>query len=126
MTGVSNHPRSSSLPEPTPDQIKAMDAVQFRANQNAIPLPLEKGDMVFINDTALMHAREPFYEGGQSLKRHLLKMYLHDPEQNCAVPASAQPYWDQLYGPNWFDGTRKETWDIFYRKGLARGGFTNG
>jgi len=126
MTGFSTRHRSATLPPPSAAQIKAMNAVQFRAVQNAIPLPLERGDMVFINDTALLHGRESFDERGQNLKRHLLKMYLHDPEQECAVPASAQKYWDELYGPNCYDGTRKEIWDIYYRPGIPIGGFSNG
>lgn len=70
----------SVLPAPTAAQIEATDAIQFIANANHVRIPLESGDMLFVNDTALMHSREAFDEG-QSFERHLVKMVLRDPAQ---------------------------------------------
>jgi len=60
ITGFSERTRNPALPTPTKAQIEAIDAVHFMAAANAIPLPMGKGDMVFINDMAILHAREPY------------------------------------------------------------------
>lgn len=110
ITGYSGRERNAALPAPTQRQIEAIDAVHFMAAENAIPLPMGKGDIVFINDMAILHAREPFSEGGVRLQRHLLKFYLRDPEQNWSVPPTAADALRKIYGPNCGDGTRKEMW----------------
>lgn len=118
--------RNPDLPSPTKSQLDAIDAVQFIAAANCIEIPLSKGDMLFVNDMAVMHARDAFTEGGQFLKRHFLKMLFHDPEKNWPVPESAKAAWLKMYGPNQPDGTRKEIWDIVYRPGLEARNSENG
>ena len=85
--------------------------------ENRITLPVEKGDMLFVNDMALFHAREGFDDGGIPMKRHLVKMYLRDPEQGWNIPPSLEKQWGTIYSPNRPDGTRQETWNIFYEPG---------
>lgn len=96
------------------------------AAANAIPLPMGKGDMVFINDMAILHARESFSEGGTYLQRHLLKLYLRDPEQNWPVPPTARDAWAKIYGSNSEDGSRQETWSARYSAGQEDGWASNG
>jgi len=110
ITGFSARKRNPSLPPVTTAQAEAIDAVQFIANKNAIALPWGKGDIVFINDMAIMHARDSFSEGGVSKKRHLLKFYLRDPKQSWPVSATVEGALNKIYGPNREDGTRDETW----------------
>ena len=126
ITGFSVRQRNPALPAPTKAQIEAIDAVQFMAAKNAIPLPMGKGDIVFINDMVMLHAREAFNEGGTSLQRHLLKFYLRDPAQNWPVPPTAEDAWRKMYGPNRDDGSRKEIWCTRYVSGDEGGWLTNG
>ena len=126
ITGGERRKRSPSLPAPTQAQIDAIDAVHFMAAKNSITLPMAKGDMVFINDMVMFHAREPFDEGGVHLQRHLFKLYLRDPEQNWAVPPSVVEGWRKMYGPNRDDGTREETWNPRYSPGDEELPPTNG
>ncbi|CCT74741.1 uncharacterized protein FFUJ_10807 [Fusarium fujikuroi IMI 58289] len=117
--------RNSELPAPSQKQMRALDAVQFIAQKNAMSLPIARGDMIFINDLAVFHARGKFKDGDASMKRHLLKMYLRDPEQGWTVPQSLQETFGARY-------TRKpgdlspEIWDIDHEPGLEELSFVNG
>jgi hypothetical protein len=75
---------------------------------------------------AILHAREPFSEGGVRLQRHLLKFYLRDPEQNWSVPPTAADALRKIYGPNCGDGTRKEMWCPSYGPGAENDWTANG
>jgi len=118
--------RNPNLPAPTPAQLEAIDAVQFTAMTNAITLPVIKGDLLFVNDMALMHAREGFDEEGVYLKRHLVKMFFRDPEKDWSIPKSVMDERAKIYGPNRADGTRKERWHIFHEPGLEENAPMNG
>lgn len=118
--------RNASLPVPTQRQIEAMDAVQFIAAANCIRLPLRDGDILFVNDTAIMHSREAFDEEGGASQRHLLKMLLHDPAQNWPVSDSARADWLKMYGPSHRDGSRREGWDIMFQTGSEGRSLDNG
>jgi hypothetical protein len=118
--------RNPNLPEPTQVQREAADAIQFTAMKNQITLPVVRGDMLFVNDMALFHAREGFDDGSIPLKRHLIKMYLRDPDQGWNIPPSMEREWKMSYSPNQPDGTRQETWHILYEPGLEERSPVNG
>ncbi|KAK7414946.1 hypothetical protein QQX98_006271 [Neonectria punicea] len=118
--------RNPDLPAPTEAQIEAADAIQFIAMKNAFKLPAKKGDLLFANDMALVHAREGFDEGGDVMKRHLIKMHFRDPEQGWGIPASLENEWKTVYSSNEPDGSRKETWNIFHEPGLEEQSSVNG
>jgi len=118
--------RNPNLPSPTEAQISAADAIQFIAMKNAFKLPTKKGDILFTNDLALVHAREGFDDGGDVMKRHLVKMYLRDPDQGWGIPPSLEVGWKTVYSSNEPDGTRKETWHILHEPGLEEGHEDNG
>ena len=126
MTGFGGRKRNATLPAPTQAQIEALDAVQYMSAANAMPLPMRQGDMAFINDMAILHARERFSEGGVPLRRHLLKLYLRDPEQDWPIPSTAYAAWLKMYGPNRDDGSRVEVWCHQYKTGDERDWLTNG
>ncbi|KAI0384709.1 Clavaminate synthase-like protein [Hypomontagnella monticulosa] len=126
MAGFKGRQRNPELSPVSEAQVAAMDAVQYILAKNAVPLPWGKGDIAFINDMAIMHARSSFTESGQGLQRHLLKFYLRDPAQNWQLPASAQEHWDKIYGPNTPDGRRDEKWCIKYETGQEDDWNSNG
>lgn len=125
MTGFQRE-RNPNLPVPTQAQLEAADAIQFTAMKNSITLPVVKGDMLFVNDMALFHAREGFDDGGIPLKRHLIKMYFRDPEQGWGIPPSLEKEWGITYSPNRPDGTREENWNYLYEPGLEELSMLNG
>lgn len=118
--------RNPNLPEPTKAQLEAVDAVQFTAMKHAITLPVVKGDMLFVNDMAMFHARTEFDDGGIPLKRHLAKMFFRDPDKGWDIPLSMEKEWRKTYSPNQPDGTRLETWHILHEPGLEEMTTVNG
>ncbi|KAJ8130640.1 hypothetical protein O1611_g2987 [Lasiodiplodia mahajangana] len=118
--------RNPDLPAPTEAQIEAADAIQFIAMKNAFKVPTRKGDILFVNDMALVHAREGFDDGRDTMKRHLIKMHFRDPDQGWDIPASLENEWKMVYSPNQPDGTRTERWNIFHEPGLEENSNVNG
>ncbi|KAF5723289.1 Clavaminate synthase [Fusarium mundagurra] len=117
--------RNPELPSPTHAQLEALDAVQFIAQKNAITLPVTDGDITFINDMSVFHAREGFQDGHADTARHLLKMYLRDPVQQWEVPDSVQESFSLRYTRRPNDLT-PEIWDIEHVPGLEELSFVNG
>lgn len=118
--------RNPDLPAPTEDQIEAADAIQFIAMKNAFKLSPKKGDLLFANDMALVHAREGFDDGGDVSKRHLIKMHFRDPDQGWGLPESVENEWKIVYRSSELGGSRQEIWDIFHQPGLEEMSQVNG
>lgn len=118
--------RNPNLPTPTRAQIDAADAVQFIAMKNSFRLPAKKGDLLFANDMALVHARDGFEEDGDVMKRHIIKMHFRDPEQGWSIPSSLENEWKKVYSPTGSNGTMEETWNIFHEPGLEERSHVNG
>ncbi|KAF5704966.1 Clavaminate synthase [Fusarium globosum] len=101
--------RNSELPAPRQKQMRALDAVQFIAQKNTMSLPISRGDMVFINDLAVFHARGEFKDG----------------DAGWQVPQSLQETFGARY-------TRKpgnlnpEFWDVNHEPDLEELSFVNG
>ncbi|KAG4257464.1 hypothetical protein FPRO04_08576 [Fusarium proliferatum] len=101
--------RNSELPAPSQKQMRALDAVQFIAQKNTMSLPISRGDMIFINDLAVFHARGEFKDGDGSWQ----------------VPQSLQETFGARY-------TRKpgnlnpEFWDVNHEPDLEELSFVNG
>lgn len=125
LTGFQGLKRNTSLPSLTEAQTKAMDAVQFMAAANSIEVPMTKGDIIFVNDQAMLHARSSFSDKDSS-QRHLLKMFLRDPEYSWPVTGAAMEQRQKIYGPNCVDGTRVETWWTEFEQGQEAEAPTNG
>lgn len=63
--------------------------MQFLAEKNSVALPMEKGDLILINDMTILHGREGYDDAeNTTAKRHLLKMYLRDPLRKMKIPES--------------------------------------
>ncbi|KAH8655775.1 hypothetical protein BX600DRAFT_552954 [Xylariales sp. PMI_506] len=118
--------RNPSLPSPTGAQIEAADAIQFISMKNSFKVPTEKGDLLFVNDMALVHAREGFDDGADVATRHLIKMYLRDPEQGWGIPPAMENEWKAVYCSSEPSGARKETWHILHEPGLEELSADNG
>ena len=118
--------RNQALNPPTQAQQETADVIQFTAMKNSITLPVVKGDMLFVNDMALFHARTGFDDDNIPLKRHLIKMYFRDPDQGWTIPPLMDNEWRKTYSPNQADGTRKETWHVLYEPGIEELSTLNG
>lgn len=125
LTGFQGLKRNPSLPALTEAQAKAMDAVQFMAAANSIEISMTKGDILFVNDQAIMHARGSFSDKDLA-QRHLLKMFLRDPDRSWPVAGVALEQRQRIYGANRVDGSRVETWWTDFEQGQEGEAPTNG
>jgi len=86
------------------------------ARKHSLPLNSKRGDIAYINNLCIMHARDSFDldSKGNSLpsKRHLVKMMLKDPELSWDLPASLSWYPELVFGSNRESGDRVETWQL--------------
>jgi hypothetical protein len=60
FTGYQSLPRSIDVPPISEAQAEAIDALHFVADKYAITLDFEKGDIQYINNLSIFHAREAF------------------------------------------------------------------
>ncbi|EPE33005.1 Clavaminate synthase-like protein [Glarea lozoyensis ATCC 20868] len=115
--------RNAALSIPTTAQHETADAIQFIAMKNAITLPVAKGDMLFVNDLALFHARTGFKDDDIPMKRHLVKMYFRDPEQGWDIPEEMENEWRTSYKK---EEGMEEVWNVLYKAGIEELSMLNG
>ncbi|KAK3317075.1 hypothetical protein B0H66DRAFT_535309 [Apodospora peruviana] len=103
-------PRSAGIPGLTEAQAEALDAVHFIARKHEIKPRMERGDIRFINNMALLHRREAFENAGGE-KRHLVRIWLHNDEGVCwNLPGPLRLAWARVFEDD--SGERGEEWDL--------------
>lgn len=102
-------PRSPNIPNLTEAQAEALDAVHFIAVEKQKKLPMEEGDIRFINNMGLVHGRDAFFDhdGSELSKRHLLRLWLHNEEKIWKLPPALQLIWDRVFA----DDERVGRWE---------------
>ncbi|OQE16248.1 hypothetical protein PENFLA_c028G03201 [Penicillium flavigenum] len=96
LTGYWDCKRSANIPPLTEAQAEALDAVHFTAEKHAISLDFHKGDIQFANNLSILHAREAFTDSREN-QRHLLRLWLRDPEHEWTKPKELQERFDRVY-----------------------------
>ncbi|KAF8443469.1 hypothetical protein BDZ91DRAFT_174561 [Kalaharituber pfeilii] len=113
LTGSKVSPRSKGIPPMTEDQAEALDAVHFTAEKHCISLELQRGDMQFWNNLALLHAREGFKDDLEKGKRrHLLRLWLRRKESPWKSPAPLRELLEDVYGNIQSQAGIEEKWPI--------------
>ncbi|CAG9954288.1 unnamed protein product [Clonostachys rosea f. rosea IK726] len=95
--GFGELPRSSHLPPITEAQAEALDALHFLGERFSVSTNFEKGDMQYVNNVAIFHARDGFTDTPDK-QRHLLRQWLRDPENAWETPEPLASRWDRVYG----------------------------
>ncbi|KAF4336467.1 family Taurine catabolism dioxygenase [Fusarium beomiforme] len=95
-TGYWGLPRSADIPPITEAQAEALDTLHFLAEKHAVSLDFHKGDIQFVNNLSIFHARGGFKDSPEK-KRHLVRLWLRDPELAWKTPEALQPRWDNVY-----------------------------
>ena len=62
FTGFLNLPRSKDIPPITEAQAEALDTLHFLADQFALTLDFQKGDVQYVNNLSIFHARDGFVD----------------------------------------------------------------
>jgi alpha-ketoglutarate-dependent taurine dioxygenase len=85
FTGFQGLPRSKDIPPITEAQAEALDALHFLAEEFAVPLDFQKGDIQFVNNLSIFHARDGF-RNTMEQQRHLVRLWLRDEELAWELP----------------------------------------
>lgn len=67
FTGFLHLPRSSNIPPITEAQAEALDALHYLAEKFSVSLDFQRGDVQYINNLSIFHARDGFVDapGGE-------------------------------------------------------------
>lgn len=99
LKGTPLLPRDARMPLVTAKQEHALQSVERLAQRFCTTLDRKQGDMQFLHNLSVLHARGA-YRGaapGQPSSRHLLRMFLRDPERAWAKPARFQESFDDPF-----------------------------
>ncbi|KAF5313517.1 hypothetical protein D9611_008500 [Ephemerocybe angulata] len=96
FTGFLGLPRSQEIPPITEAQAEALDAIHFLAEKYNLGLNFQKGDIQYINNLSIFHARDAFTDTAEK-KRHLLRLWLRDEDHAWKLPKPLEEPWQRLY-----------------------------
>lgn len=96
FVGFGQLPRNPEIPPISEAQAEALDALHFLGEKFCVNTHFEKGDIQYVNNLALFHARDGFVDGEEQ-RRHLLRLWLRDPEYAWKTPEVIEWRWKQLY-----------------------------
>lgn len=65
LTGYWGLPRSANIPPITEAQAEALDALHFTAEKHAVALEFKPGDIQFVNNLSIFHARGGFCDSAE-------------------------------------------------------------
>ncbi|KAH6964514.1 hypothetical protein DER45DRAFT_152193 [Fusarium avenaceum] len=102
FVGFGALPRSHDIPPISEAQAEALDALHFLGDRLSVSTNFAKGDMQYINNLAVFHARDGFTDS-PTQKRHLVRLWLRDPENAWETPSHLSDRWAEL-----FEGVKPE------------------
>ncbi|PVH98877.1 taurine catabolism dioxygenase TauD [Periconia macrospinosa] len=122
FTGFGDFKRSKDLPAVDAAQMEALNVLHFTAKEHSIKIDFQNGDIMAINNLALLHARDKFVETESSTgnPRHLLKLFQRDSKRAWELPLAMRPQWAELFGHRG-EGERQENFPVEYPTQLDRG-----
>jgi hypothetical protein len=91
--------RAHCIPNLSEQQREALDLVLTVAKKYSFTLDTQYGDIRYINNLSILHARGEFRDDRQS-HRHLVRLYLRNDEIGWDIPPMLQKTWDSVYGEN--------------------------
>ena len=72
------------------------------AGRNGVKLDSNAGDLIFLNNWAIMHARGAYVDAedaaDEATRRHLLRLWLRNSELGWDVPTSMRGPWETVFG----------------------------
>lgn len=96
FTGFGALPRSADVPPLSEAQAEALDALHFLGKRFSVGLEFRAGDAQFVNNLACFHARDAFRDD-EGQRRHLVRLWLRDPEFAWDTPHELREKWEGLY-----------------------------
>ncbi|KAL2195124.1 hypothetical protein P885DRAFT_41188 [Corynascus similis CBS 632.67] len=81
-------------------QIESLEVLSALATKHRYCLDLKLGDIVFINNLSLLHARDPYVDPSEGPGRHLVRLWLRNPKLAWTIPHAMRAPWEAAFGPN--------------------------
>lgn len=107
LTGARKDPRTPGIPGLTLRQAEALDALHSVARSHEIRTVMKKGDIRFLNNMGVLHRRESFEDDGM-IKRHLIRLWLHNEERCWKLPLPLRLAWARVFE----DEERETHWTV--------------
>lgn len=85
------------VPPLTGEQEAALAELQKAARKHQVRLDNRPGDLVYINNWSVLHAREA-YQDGETSSRHLVRLWLRNDELGWPIPDSMRDPWESAFG----------------------------
>ncbi|KIM38282.1 hypothetical protein M413DRAFT_448017 [Hebeloma cylindrosporum] len=104
FTGFQHLPRSKDIPPITEAQAEALDALHFLGEKFSLGLNFQQGDIQYINNLSIFHARDGFTDSPQKT-RHLLRFWLRNEDLAWTLPESLKRLWKNTFNVNPQDQT---------------------
>ncbi|KAL2268901.1 hypothetical protein VTJ83DRAFT_3747 [Remersonia thermophila] len=86
------------VPALTRRQRMALEVLSELATKFRHRLDLQQGDMVFINNLALLHARDPYVDSETGPGRHVVRLWLRNPHLAWNIPLAMRAPWEAAFG----------------------------
>ncbi|KZP29806.1 Clavaminate synthase-like protein [Athelia psychrophila] len=97
LTGFQGQPRSANIPPISEAQAEALDTLHFLAEKYALGLDFQKGDIQYVNNLSIFHARDGFRTTRRICARHLLWLWLCNEELGWDIPEYLNANRQRLY-----------------------------
>ncbi|TFK22445.1 Clavaminate synthase-like protein [Coprinopsis marcescibilis] len=96
FTGFLGLPRSADIPPITEAHAEALDTIHFLAEKYNLGLNFQKGDIQYVNNLSIFHARDAFVDTNTK-QRHLVRLWLRNEELAWKTPPELETQWKSLY-----------------------------
>jgi hypothetical protein len=107
LLGVEWLARPQSMPTPTIQQAEALSVVQAIAAKYQCVLDMKPGDLTFINNFGVLHAREGFEDSGTQ-SRYLVRMWLKNERLAWSLPPELAEGNERLFN----NSKIEKTWNL--------------
>ncbi|KAL8409424.1 hypothetical protein RB594_007743 [Gaeumannomyces avenae] len=104
-----SEPRTAGIPGLTEAQAEALDALHLAARRCEVRPSMARGDLRFINNMAVLHRREAYADAGRDAGRHLVRLWINNPDRCWALPAELDLAWARIFDD---DDERERRWDV--------------
>ncbi|GAW18362.1 hypothetical protein ANO14919_078370 [Xylariales sp. No.14919] len=96
---IGPHPALANrrVPDLLPAQKVALALLQKTATMQQVKLPTRRGDLLFINNWGVLHARDSYQDDGLAT-RHVVRLWLRNSELGWTIPESMKAPWEASFG----------------------------
>ncbi|KAF3933249.1 hypothetical protein ABW19_dt0205782 [Dactylella cylindrospora] len=115
-TSSAHSRRTPGIPSLTEAQADALDTLEALARKHCVEVSVKSGDIRFINNLAILHARDS-YEDSDVSKRHMMRLWHRNEDLAWRTPEGLSLAWERVFGE---DEELARDWQLGSRDYLER------